>query len=379
MKIKFIDFGKDYQKIKAEVLKEIDRVLSAGDLILRDDVSKFEENLAKYVGTKYAVALNSGTDALYFALKALGIGPGDEVITVSYTFCATIEAIKQCGANPILIDIGDDFLMDVEKIEEAITPKTKAIIPVHLAGRMCDMIAIQEIADKYSLNIVEDAAQALGATQGGGYWDDIGGWSENKKAGSRGIIGCFSFYPAKILGAYGDAGAITTNEEFIRDKVRLFRDHGYIRKGNERIKKCWGWNSRMDNLQATILNVKMKYLDKNIERRREIALKYSKEFQTLLKIPSFYSLLAPSKGLDVYQDYIIRVKDRQKLCDYLKEKGVEVLFDSNIPNHKALGLEFNLPKTEQIVRENLRLPIDPILTDEEVDYVIKCIKEFYEK
>lgn len=379
MNVKFIDYGEQYRGIKEEIDTAMQTVLNNGDLILRQDVEDFEKNLANYVGTQYAVALNSGSDALYFSLKALGIGAGDEVITVSYTFCATIEAIGLTGAKPVLVDVGDDYLMNVDKIEEAITDKTKAIIPVHLAGKMCNMKMILDIATRYNLKVVEDSAQSLGASKSTGWVD--GEDVMIKRAGAWGNTGCFSFYPAKILGCYGDAGAITTNDEEIRDKVLLYRDHGYIRNGNDRFKKVWGWNSRMDNLQASVLNVKIKYLDEAIKRRREVAIMYIKSLQDNRKIglPQFITLLSGSKDFDVFQDFYIRVENRDEFCKYLKEKGIEVLTDSPITNHKAMGLDYDLPNTDKIVKETVRLPIAPPITNEEVEYVIKTIKDFYKE
>lgn len=356
MKIPFVDFGLAYKKIKPEIDAEIQRVLSNGDLILRDDVKKFEENLAKFVGTKYAVGVNSGTDALFLSLKAAGIKKGDEIITVSNTFIATIQVIVHCAAKPILIDVKEDGLMDVDLIEQAITKKTKAIIPVHLSGGICDMSRITAIADKYHLKVIEDAAQAIGASHRG------------KKAGDWGLTGCFSFYPAKILGCYGDAGAITTNDKKVADKIYLLRDHCQDRKQNKKV-VGWGYNNRIDNLQAAILNVKFKYLQKVIKRRIEIAKMYDKGLKDLpIGLPVKQS---------VYQDYIVCVKERDKFVKYLENK-VETLVRNKIPDHKLLGLDFNLPITERLAREEVRLPINETLTNQQVSYIIKKIKEFYE-
>ena len=205
-KIPFVNYPLQYRNLEEEISKAIKDVLNRGDLILRKDVEEFEKNLASFLGVKYAVGVNSCTDAMILSLKAAGIKEEDEVITVSHTFFATIEAIVHCGAKPILIDVNEDFLMDADKIEKAITPKTRAIMPVHLNGRVCGMDKIMEIAEKNNLIIIEDAAQALGAM------------FENKKAGSFGLAGCFSFYPAKLLGAFGDAGAVVTNDETIFER-----------------------------------------------------------------------------------------------------------------------------------------------------------------
>lgn len=362
-KVPFVNIPKHYQNLKNELLKTTDDVLSRGDLILRKDVEDFEKNLASFVGVKYAVGLNSGTDALFLSLKAAGIKPGDEVITVAHTFAASVAVIIHCGAKPILVDVGDDFLIDVDKVGPLINKKTKAIIPVYLNGRVCDMEKLMTLAKKHNLIIIEDAAQALGAKFDG------------KTAGSFGVAGCFSFYPFKILGAFGDAGALTTNDLNIAEKIRLLRDHGQKTK-TEIV--CYGWNSRLDNLQAAILNIKFKYLPKWIERRREIADLYNKGLSDIqeLKLPP----KSNERHFDIYQNYVLRVKKRDKLFDYLKERGVETLIKDPIAlhHHPALGLSnFSLPHTEQLAKEVISLPMYPELDNEQVNYVINCVKDFY--
>jgi dTDP-4-amino-4,6-dideoxygalactose transaminase len=366
-KVPFVNYKIQYQNLKKEIIKEIDRVLRNGDLILRKDVENFEKRLSDFVGTNYAISLNSGTDALFFSLKAAGIKKGDEVITVSHTFVATISVIIHCQAKPVLVDVGEDFLIDPDQIEKAISKKTKAIIPVHLNGRICQMDRIMEIAKKYHLIVIEDAAQALGAKYKG------------KMAGSFGLTGCFSFYPAKILGALGDAGAVVTNNRKIAEEIRLLRDHG--QKTKTRIVR-YGFNSRLDNLQAAILNLKFKYLKKWIKRRREIAKIYD---QGLREIPEVIRPPAPDSDkihFDVYQNYVIRAEKRDELREFLTKKGVETLIKDPIPNHwqKGLGLEkFKLPNTERFAKEIISLPIYPELKNWQVEYVIDCIKRFYSK
>jgi len=364
-KVPFVGYKLQYQNLKSEIDTAIKSVLYRGDLILRSDVEKFEKKLADFVGTKYAVGLNSGTDALFLSLKATGIGKGDEVITVAHTFVASIATIVHCGAKPILVDVGEDFLMDIEKLGRKITKKTKAIIPVHLNGRMCDMEKIMKIARKYKLIVIEDAAQALGAK------------FKDKMAGSFGLTGCFSFYPAKILGGYGDGGAVVTNNSKIAEKIRLLRDHG--QKTKTKI-VCYGFNSRLDNLQAAILNVKFKHLSKWIERRREIANLY---YQGLSGIPE---VKLPPKSderhFDIYQNYVLRAQKRDELALYLREKGVETLIKDPIPlhHHPALGLShFHLPYTEKLAKEVISLPMYPELTNEQVKYTIDSIRNFYKK
>jgi len=364
-KIPFVGYKLQYKNLKSEIDAAVKRVLSQGDLILREDVEKFEKNLADFVGAKYAVGLNSGTDALFLSLKAAGIGKGDEVVTVSHSFIASISTIVQSGATPVLVDVKEDFLMDMEKLKEAITPKTKVIIPVYLNGRMCEMEKLMEVVEKHNLIIVEDAAQSLGAE------------FQGKKAGSFGLTGCFSFYPAKVLGCFGDGGAITTNNPEVAEKIRLLRDHG--EKSKTEI-VCYGWNSRLDNLQAAVLNVKLKYLPGWIKRRREIAEIYNKGLSGIVGVKLPPSPGSDSEHFDVFQNYVIRAKKRDELFGYLKENGVETLIKDSVPNHwqKGLGLShFSLPFTEQLAKEVISLPIYPELTKKQIDYAIESIKNFY--
>ncbi len=364
-KVPFVNYPLQYQILKNEIDAAIQDVLRRGDLILREDVEKFERSLADFIGTKYVVALNSGTDGLFFSLKVAGIGEGSEVITVSHTFVASISAIVQAGAVPVLVDVKEDFLMDAEKIEEAITLKTKAIMPVHINGRVCDMDRLTNIAEKHNLIVIEDSAQALGAKFKG------------KKAGSFGLTGCFSFYPAKILGCFGDGGAVVTDDEKIAEKIRLFRDHGQKSK-NEIV--CYGWNSRLDNLQAAVLNVKFKYLPEWIKRRREIAKIYNDGLSNILEIKLPPAPDSDEKHFDIYQNYVLGAEKRDELFKFLKENGVETLIKDPVPNHWQKGLNlshFKLPYTEQLAKEVISLPMYPELTDEQVEYTINSVKDFY--
>jgi len=365
-KVPFVSYKIQYKNLKTEIDRAIARVLGNGDLILRKDVEDFENNLAKFVGTKYAVGLNSGTDALFLPLKAAGIGKGDEVITVSHTFVASISVIVQTEAKPVLVDVADDFLMNTDRIEKVITPKTKAIIPVHLNGRMCDMDKLMRIAKKHNLIVIEDTAQALGAKYKG------------KMAGSFGLTGCFSFYPAKILGCFGDGGAITTNNLKIAENIRYLRDHG--QKSKIEI-VFFGWNSRLDNLQAAILNVKFKYLTGWIKKRRKTAEIYNKGLSGISEIKLPPPPGSDHKYFDVYQNYVLRAQRRDKLSLFLKEKGVETLIKDLVANHlhSKLGLSrFKLPLTEKLAREVISLPMYPELTGRQIEYVIKSVREFYE-
>jgi len=370
-KVDFINssYRRYYKRHKKEILKAIDKCFSLGNFVLRKDVLEFERKLAKFVGVKYAVGVNSGTDALKLSYKVLGCGPGDEVITVGHTFISSIEEIVHLGAKPILIDVRDDGLMDVSQIEKAITKKTVGIVPVHLSGKVCDMDEIMRIAKKYKLWVVEDACQALGA-----YWGD-------RKAGSLGDTGCFSFLSPKTLGGAGDGGGIVTDDRKLYEKLLLMRNHWNITQGalhgvQPKAPKImgWGYNSRLDNIQAAVLNVKFKYYPAMLRRRREIGMMYNKGLKNLPCV------LPTQQPKQIYQEYIIKVKDMWKLKKYMDKKGVELLIRDTIPNHKlkGLGMEyFNLPVTERIAGESVRLPIYPELTDKEVKYVINCLKEFY--
>jgi len=372
-RVPFVNYPLQYKKIKKEIDRAIFGCLKRGDLIFRKDTEEFEKNFAKFIGAEYGISCDSCTGAMFLSLFATGIGRGDEVITVSHTYVATIDVIWHCGAKPILIDVGDDMEMDVDLIEKAITSRTKAILPVHLDGRMCNMDKIMRIAKKYNLIVIEDAAQAIGAKFKG------------RPAGSFGTTGCVSFYPAKILGSFGDGGMVCTSDKNLAQKLYLLRDHGekpsYLRTPADRDKIAFfGFNSLLDNIQAAVLNVRLRYLPAWIKRRREIAdiynkgLKFIKEVQ--LPVP-------PSKAgpyYDVYQNYVIRVKNRDTLRKYLTEKGIETLAKWIIPNHLQSGLKltnFKLPVTEQISKEVISLPIYPELANREVKYVIDCIRKFY--
>jgi dTDP-4-amino-4,6-dideoxygalactose transaminase len=367
-KVPFVNYPEHYRRMQNEIDSAIKEALSKGDLILRDQLRQFEENVASFVGVKYAVGLNSGTDALYLSLKAAGLGPGDEVITVAHTFVATVAVITHCDATPILVDVGEDFNMDVGQLEQAITPRTRAIIPVYLNGRLCDMKRLMAIASKHNLIVIEDAAQAFGASFGG------------KKAGSFGLTGCFSFYPAKVLGAAGDGGMVTTNDAEIAERIRLLRDHGQNRATGDIL--CFGFNSRLDNLQAFILSVKLKHLPEWLERRRELANFYHQGLSDLpeLKLPP--SPESDGPYFDVYQNYVVCSKERDELVAHLRESGIEILISWPKPMHhqKALGLgHFHLPVTERVSTEVLSLPMNNEISNEQVEFVIEAIRKFHAK
>jgi len=362
-KVPYIDLPLQFAGQQEKITAEFKRVMSGGSFILRDDVAKFEQNLATYLGVKHVVGVNSGTDALYLSTAAVGIKPADEVITVAHSFVATIAAIIHRSARPVLVDISEDFNIDVEQIEEKITRKTRAIIPVHLNGRVCRMDRLGEIAEKYGLVVIEDAAQALGSMYKG------------KKAGSFGLAGCFSLHPMKTLSCAGDGGFVSTDDDELAEKMRLLRDHGQKTKTDLAF---FGYNSRLDNLQAAILNIKFENLDKFIERRREIASVYAEKLSDLpLVLPP-----APSSDgyFDTYNSYVIRSECQQELFSFLRDKGIEVFIHISKPlyHYKKLKLtEDRLPVNEKICKEILSLPIYPEMTGRQLDYVVDNLHSFF--
>jgi len=339
-------------------------LLSKGDLIMRQQMLDFEHNLAAFVGTADAVGVSNCTDGLRLLLEAVGIGPGDEVITVSHTFMATMAVIHQVGATPVLVDVGDDHNMNVDLVESAITPRTKAIMPVHLNGRLVQMDRLMEIAKKHKLLVIEDTAQALGGAYLGG------------RGGAWGLAGAFSFYPAKLLGAYGDAGAVVTSDPELAARLRELRDHGRISKTGF---SGWGWNCRLDNLQAAILDLKLKKVTEWIGQRRRLAAIYDEE---LADIGAVKRPPAPDGGafFDIYQNYVIEADRRDQLQDHLTKKGIETLVSPGpVPNHKQpVGLDhFSLPRTEELCARVLSLPLNNELDEEQVLEVAGAIKDFY--
>ena len=363
-RVPFVDYRKQYLSLKEQLDAAIHRTLGEGNLILREDVAAFERALAELVGVRFAVGLNSGTDALIFALRAAGIGPGDEVVTVAHTFLATIEAVVHVGATPVLVDVGDDYLMDMEAFAAAVTPRTRAVIPVHLNGRVCDMERCLAIAERHGIAVVEDAAQALTATFDGG------------PAGSFGKAACFSFYPAKLLGAAGDAGALVTDDPPVEHAARLLRDHGRETKDSHIL---YGFTSRLDNLQAAVLNAKLPCLRPWVERRRLLARIYDDGLAELrgVRIPPG----SDARHADVYQNYVIRAERRDELAAHLRASGVEVLISNPVPvhHHPSLGLShFRLPVTERLAREVVSLPLVPELEQDQIRYAVDAVRRFHE-
>ncbi len=369
MKIPVFDLKRQFQEIKPEIDKSVKEVLNSGSYILGKNVCAFEQEFAKYCGAKYAISVASGTDALRIALRACGIKEGDEVITTPFTFVATSEAIHSMGAKIVFADIDLDFYtIDPQEIEKKLTKKTKAILCVHLYGQPCNMQAITKLAPKYNLKLIEDCAQATGAEYKG------------RKTGTFGDAGCFSFYPTKNLGAYGDGGIIVTNSKQIAEKTKMLRVHGSKSKYAHSIH---GYNSRLDELQAAILRVKLKYLDKWNKSRRENAAYYNKKLSTL-EAKGF--IIRPKEQKDtkhVYHLYVLKVKKRIALMKFLKSRGIGTSYHYPIPLHlqkvyKELGYRRgNFPKAELAAREIVTFPLYPELKKKEIDFIVSCVYQFY--
>jgi dTDP-4-amino-4,6-dideoxygalactose transaminase len=359
MKVPFLDLHAHHHPLREEFLTAIGEVIDRGAFASGPYVAKFEQEFAAFCGSRYAVGVGNGTDALWLSLLALGVGPGDEVITVSSTFMATAEAISYCGARPVFVDIDEPtYTMDPAKIEPAITPRTKAIIPVHLFGQMADMDPILGIARRHNLPVVEDACQAHGAEYQG------------RKAGTIGAAGCFSFYPGKNLGAFGEGGAVTTESEELRNKIQILREHGQPKKY---FHSMIGWNARMDGIQGAVLSVKLKHLARNNAARHVRAEQYNK---LLANVPG---VLTPKEALQrrhVYHLYAVRVKQRDQLLQALGERGIGCGIHYPVPVHLQEAYRFlgytvgSLPVSEHCANEFLSLPMFPELTAAQVESVV---------
>lgn len=362
--VPLVDLYAQYEPLKDEIRSSWDAVLKNMRLFLGPNVQSFEHEFANYCGVSHAIGVSDGTNALHIALRSVGVGPGDEVITISHTFIATVEAILLSGAKPVFVDINPDtYLMDIRQIETKITPRTKAILPVHLYGQCVDMDSILDIAKRYKLLVIEDACQAHGATYKG------------HKAGSMGDIAGFSFYFTKNLGAYGEGGMITTNNPDFANNVKMIRDHGSEKRYYH---DMLGWNGRLDELQAAALRIKLKHLDHWNEKRRENAEYYRK----CLTGSGIVLPLEAEGNIPVYHLFVIRTKVRDQLREYLSAHGVGTGIHYPVPIHMQnyynnLGEgEGSLPVTEQITREILSLPMYAELTTEQIDWVVENIKTF---
>ena len=366
-KIPFFDYPRLWNDHKKNFLAIIDSVASSGGFILQKEVTHFENELAKFVGVNYSVGVGNATDAMEIFLEAIGLKKGDEIIISSHTMLATASAIKVAGGIPVPVDIGDDNLICPKSIEEAITSNTAGIMPTQLNGRTCDMDKIKKIASKYNLFIVEDAAQALGSK------------FKDQHAGTFGLASCISFFPAKVLGCFGDAGAVIVNDKNLYHKIFQIHDHGRDLDGKV---KRWGRNSRLDNLQAAVLSLKLKTYDKVIYRRREVAQMYQDMLKDLEEIHLPPPPSDTSNHFDVYQNYEITAKKRDDLKKYLSEKNIGTLIQwggLGIHHFKHLGFNQNLPNTDKFFKSCIMLPMNIFISDEDVEYICNTIRSFYRK
>jgi dTDP-4-amino-4,6-dideoxygalactose transaminase len=364
MKVPFLDLKAHHASMIDEFDGAIREVIESSAFAGGPFVERFEEEFAAYCGSKYAIGVGNGTDALWLTLLALGIGEGDEVITVPNTFIATAEAITYCKAQPVFVDVDETtFTMNPADLKKSLTARTKAIIPVHLFGQPADMDPILEFARSHGLFVIEDAAQAHGAEYKG------------RKAGTMGDAGCFSFYPGKNLGAFGEAGAVVTNDAELRQKIRNLRDHGQTRKYYHTL---MGWNCRMDGIQAAVLSIKLRYLEEANRLRREHASQYDQAFAGIDAIATPFEA---NYARHVYHVYAIRVQERDNVWRSLQGKGIGCAVHYPVPNHlqeacRNLGYTTGaFPVAENLAEEFLSLPMFPELTEEQIDYIVRCVGE----
>jgi dTDP-4-amino-4,6-dideoxygalactose transaminase len=367
MNVPLVDLHAQYVPLKAEIFSEIEKVLESMHLFLGENVQALEKDFAQFCQAEYGIGVSDGTSALHIVLRALEIGPGDEVITASHTFIATGEAIILAGATPVFVDVdAKTCVMDVSKVESAITPHTKAIIPVQLYGQTVDMDPLMEIAKRHGIKVIEDACQAHGSEYKG------------RRAGSLGDAAAFSFYYSKNLGGYGEGGFIATSDPEIYRKARMIRDHGSERRYYH---DMIGLNGRLDEIQAVVLRAKLPHLPEYNQLRRQHAARYN---ELLAGLPLQTPFVAPNNH-HIYYTYVIQAPLRDELQVWLKERGIGTGIHFPIPLHlqnamKYLGYkEGDLPVTEQVVQKVLSLPMYPEMTDEQLVYVAGAIKEFYEK
>jgi dTDP-4-amino-4,6-dideoxygalactose transaminase len=365
MKVPFVDLGRQYEGLRDDILRAIDGVLKSGQYILGPEVEAFEREAAAFIGVKHAIGVANGSDSLWLSLKCLGIGEGDEVITAPNSFIASAWAIKAVGATPVFSDVDENFNLDPHKLAQAITPRTKAIMPVHLTGRIADMEAIATIAARYNLPIVEDAAQAIGATRNG------------KQAGSFGIVGSFSLHPLKNLAAFGDGGLAVTNDDRIAAQLRLLRNHG-LKTRDESV--IWGYNSRLDAVQAAVLRIKLRHLASWNRINRELAARYHAALGDLVTVPKAEPTEEP-----IYHRYVIQTGRRDALQAFLAERGIDTKVNYPTPIHLqevAASLGYGkgaFPVAEALAGRILSLPLYPEFTHREQDVVIEAITAFFRR
>lgn len=350
-----------YQEIKDEIDEAVARVLNSGWYILGREVEAFEREFAAFCGTQYAVGCGSGTEAITLALMALGIEQGDEVVTVPNTAVPTACGIFMAGAKPVFVDIDSSFHMDPKQLVEAISKKTRTIVPVHLYGQTVDMEAINEVADRHNLPVVEDACQAHGAEFRG------------SRAGSLGRAGCFSFYPTKNLGCFGDGGAVTTNDPEVYERLMLIRNYGQKKRYYHQVR---GINSRLDEIQAAVLRVKLKYLESWNERRRDLAAIYDSRLSNVCNVP-----FEKTGNRHVYHLYVIRTQNRESLQEFLKKNEIETLIHYPLPIYSQEAYKHmshrpeDFPQTEKFAKEIVSLPLHPQMKKSDVEYVCDKIIE----
>lgn len=367
LKIPYVDLPNQHELIKDEILEAVSQVLESGDFIFGEKVLGFERTFASLCGRKYAVGVNSGTDALIMSLKVLGIGPGDEVITVANSYFTTASCIGCVGAKPVFVDVRKDYNINPALIEAAITPKTKAIIPVHLTGRPAEILEVLQVARRHNLYVVEDVAQAVDAE------------IYDQKVGSFGDISCFSFHPLKNLNACGDAGAILLDDESLHEQLALLRDNGICKRN---YCKIWSGNSRLDAIQAAILTIKLKYLSEITQQRRNNAKIYQEHLKDIKEV---YFPTDKDYMKSVYHIFVIQAEGRDQLKDYLAGRGIGTRIHYPIPIHlqeaaKDLGYrKGSLPVTEYLSERILSLPVYQQLGEENIHFICKTIHEFYQK
>ncbi|WP_027892480.1 DegT/DnrJ/EryC1/StrS family aminotransferase [Calidithermus chliarophilus] len=367
--VPIIDLQSEYRLLKPDIDAALERVLASGAFVGGPEVAALERELSEYLGVPHVVGVGSGTDALFIALRALGVGPGDEVVTTPFTFVATVEAILIAGARPVLVDIDPrTFNLDPELLEAAVTERTRAVLPVHLYGQVAPMAEIRAVAERHGLKILEDAAQAIGAR-----YCEAGG-AGGAMAGTLGHAAGFSLYPTKNLGAYGDGGFITTADAAVAEEARLLASHGS--KVRYHHVRAAGYTSRLDGVQAAILRVKLPHLEGWNRRRREIARRYDEGLRGAVQTPT-----PPPYARHVYHQYTVRAPERDRLQAFLKERGVASSVHYPLPVHlqpayRDLAPEGSLPHAEQAAREVLSLPMHPFLTDAQVEAVIEAVRAY---
>ncbi len=366
--IPFFNYPALFAAQEAELMEVLRDVCSRGAYILQKDCQEFEQAIAKYTGAKFALGVANGTDAIWLGLRAVGIGPGDEVIVPSHTYIASVASIHFVGATPVLADCGPDHMLDPALVQALVTKRTRAIMPVQLNGRTCDMEALQRIADDHGLMIVEDAAQALGSKFDG------------RMAGTFGRFGTISLYPAKLLGCFGDGGLVLTNDDEVAHNVKLLRDHGRNEEGRV---VAWGFNSRLDNIQAAVLNFKFKSFEQALQRRREIASQYQQRLGDLSQLTLPPAPDADPRHYDVYQNYELEADRRDELRAHLEQCGVRTIIQwGGTPVHQFSELNFkavDLPATDRLFKRCFLLPMHTALTTGDVDYICDAIRNFYGK